>query len=183
MSFEIFTKRLSLHDFTLEDISSYVSLYTNESYTQFYSVQDSDLQFQERLAHSFFESARLTPRKSYSLAIKSRHKNNFLGVISLRLQEKNSATIGCGISSNHQGQGYAFEAMTGILDFGFNSLNIETVIAETILENKSAINLCKRLHFYRIEGGELVRIRGRLLFSLNIGFALFLERGACLSSW
>lgn len=149
MTFKLETARLYLQDFSENDIASYVELYTEPSYCRFYSESDSDLEFQRQIAKTFIAKAALNPRQDYTLSIIEKTSNTFIGIISLRLEENKTASVGCGLSVASQGRGYAEEAMTKLLEYAFDDLGVERIIAETISENKAAVYLCEKFGFVR----------------------------------
>lgn len=67
------------------------------------------------------------------------NKNCYLGIV-----------IG---KKDAQGKGYGFEAMTLIIDYAFNILNLNKITIEVVEYNQNAIHLYKKLGF--IEEGNL----------------------------
>jgi len=57
------------------------------------------------------------------------------------------------ISSEYQGKGIAYESIYMLLDYGFNTLNINKIISDSFSDNLAIIKLSKKLGF--IEEGTL----------------------------
>ena len=166
--FSLLTSRLYLRDFQDKDIKAYVVLYQNEQYTRFYPTIDCRIEFQTELAKSFIERSKETPRKDYSLAINNRLVKDFVGTVSMRLDEDNAASIGCGIALKHQYKGYAQEAMQAMIDFAFCEIKVQRIIASTINENNAAVSLCMRLGFNALPNSIEKRvIRGQQFTSVQ----------------
>jgi RimJ/RimL family protein N-acetyltransferase len=51
------------------------------------------------------------------------------------------------ISSDFQGKGIAFEAVNLVLDYGFNTLNIQKIISDSFADNTAIIKLSEKLGF------------------------------------
>ena len=51
------------------------------------------------------------------------------------------------ISSNFQGKGIGFEAIHMILDYGFNTLNLNKIVSDSFVDNIAIIKLSKKLGF------------------------------------
>ncbi|WP_242026637.1 GNAT family N-acetyltransferase [Phormidium tenue] len=61
------------------------------------------------------------------------------------------ATLGYGLSAEHQGQGYMTEAGKAIIAYAFDDLNLHRVMANYMPHNHRSANVLKRLGF-QIEG-------------------------------
>jgi len=53
--------------------------------------------------------------------------------------------LGYRLLKRHWGKGYAAEAATACLDYGFNTLNLEKIIGTAMKENKASINVFEKL--------------------------------------
>ena len=59
------------------------------------------------------------------------------------------AEIGFTLARRHQGQGYATEALSGLLDHAFRDLDLHRVKAICDVKNKPAVSLLERLGMRR----------------------------------
>ncbi len=71
---------------------------------------------------------------------------SFVGWCGLwRLIETNEIEVGYAIRKKFWGKGYATEAANRILQYGFEELNLEKIVAVATPENKASQNVMKRL--------------------------------------
>jgi len=99
--------------------------------------------------NEFAASSVVTPRRMFQLAIVERSTEGLIGTCGLRLQEDRQASMGCGLDVARQGQGFAREAVEALLGWGFGSFDIHRVFAETLADNRAAVDLCERLGMRR----------------------------------
>ncbi|MEA3404189.1 MAG: GNAT family protein [Pseudomonadota bacterium] len=144
MGFMLKTRNLILRDFSIDDLNGYVAFTQDEKYQRFYSESDCSLEKSRELVESFVEQSLESPRTKYQLAITEKGKQEIIGTCGLRLEAEGQASIGCGVAREQQCSGYAEEAMSMLVHFGFQELEVHRVYAETIEENRAAINLCKK---------------------------------------
>lgn len=77
-----------------------------------------------------------------------------LGLHFLKDQSK-QALIGCTLSKAHHGKGYATEAIRAIIDYLFNELNKNLIIASIDPGNTKSIRLFERLGFRKAESSPM----------------------------
>lgn len=147
--FSIETKKLILRDMELKDEAAFVAMSQNKKYQRFYSEEDCDPQTYQNLTRLFIKQAKENPRKEYQLAIEYKRTNEFIGTVCLRVENNLQASMGCGLSRNFQGGKLILEAVSALVNFGFNELDVHRIYAETISENTAAIKLCEKLGMRR----------------------------------
>ncbi|HAS8300223.1 TPA: N-acetyltransferase [Vibrio vulnificus] len=145
MTFTITTERLILRDFTPHDVEAYFQQCQDPKYQRFYSDEDCSAEKCAFLVNLFYEQAQQSPRQAYHLAVTDRFTGEFMGIAGLRLENDQQASSGCGLKRTFHHSGLALEAMSALLDFAFNQLNVHRVYAETISKNRPAIKLCRQL--------------------------------------
>jgi len=59
--------------------------------------------------------------------------------------------LGCVLLAQHQGKGFMTLAMQLAINFGFTTMNLKHIWAETTKDNKNALNLFERLNFFVID--------------------------------
>jgi len=64
-------------------------------------------------------------------------------------KEHHRAEIGYALHTAHQGKGLMQEAMTTVLDYGFNKINLHSIEANVNPDNKASIKLLERNNFLR----------------------------------
>ena len=58
--------------------------------------------------------------------------------------------LGCILKGKYQKQGFMTEAMTAIIDFGFDKLGLETIVAWTSRTNFPALSILSKLNFIEV---------------------------------
>ncbi len=71
---------------------------------------------------------------------------NFVGWCGLwRLKETNEIEVGYAIASDYWGKGYATEAAARCLQYGFEELSLEKIVAVAFPENEASQNVMKKI--------------------------------------
>ncbi|MED3054344.1 GNAT family N-acetyltransferase [Bacillus thuringiensis] len=68
--------------------------------------------------------------------------------------EKQTVEIGYGFIEKYWNQGYATEAVRELIDWAFKTGEVETIIAETLLDNYSSMRVLEKLHMKRVNATE-----------------------------
>jgi [ribosomal protein S5]-alanine N-acetyltransferase len=139
------TRRLILRNFERSDVSAYCNLTGDSKYQRFYSEEDCSVERSRQLVEKFVLQSRESDRTGYQMALVLESTGEFIGTAGLRIEPDKQASIGCGVGREYQSAGYAKEAMSALLEYGFEKHDIHRVYADTISENIPAIRLCKML--------------------------------------
>lgn len=132
------TERLRLRDMRLDDEAAFVAITQDERYQRFYSEEDGRAQKYRELTRLFVEQAGERPRRAYQLAIEHKATNALIGTVCLRLESDQQASMGCGMARHCQGHGLMQEAASALAGFGFASLGVHRIYAETLSRNRAA---------------------------------------------
>lgn len=81
--------------------------------------------------------------------------------------ENNSAEIGYELLPEFQGKGFMKEALIKVINFGFNELNLRTIEAFTVINNKSSINTLLKFNFIQNTAFESLEEENLLMFTLT----------------
>ncbi|MGN4847318.1 GNAT family N-acetyltransferase [Bacillus cereus group sp. MYBK134-1] len=68
--------------------------------------------------------------------------------------ENQTVEIGYGFIEKYWNQGYATEAVKELIDWAFKTGEVETIIAETLLDNYSSMRVLEKLHMKRVNATE-----------------------------
>jgi RimJ/RimL family protein N-acetyltransferase len=149
---EIVTERLILRDFVPGDFEAFFATTNDPEHQTFYSDREMTRTFWEELFERILAGTVAPDRTAYQLAICLK-TGELIGTCGVRIEEAEhrQASYGGGIARAYWGGGYAYEASQQIIDFGFSSLPIHRVYAETISENRRSRVLAERLGM-RLEG-------------------------------
>ena len=74
-------------------------------------------------------------------AIVSKDTQEFLGTCALVGEEENAFEIGYRFSQKHWGNGYGLEILNGLINFAFENLKIEKLVAYVDVNNKASIKI------------------------------------------
>ena len=68
--------------------------------------------------------------------------------------EDQTVEIGYGFIEKYWNQGYATEAVRELIDWAFKTGEVETIIAETLIDNYSSMRVLEKLHMKRVNATE-----------------------------
>jgi [ribosomal protein S5]-alanine N-acetyltransferase len=120
-----------------------------------------------------FSSWRVMPNPGTRWALQLRTESTLIGTCGLFKWNRNwrSCTIGYELNPKYQGKGLMTEALTPMIDWGFQEMDLNRIVAEIHPENAASISLARHLGF--VEEGRLRqagfwggRFEDFLLFSL-----------------
>lgn len=160
------TRRLILRDFVPEDLDALVTYQSDPEYQSFYGPDEHGPQKSRVLLESFIANSAESPRENYQLAIVNPTSSpDPIGNCGVRCRgmDPGFGQFGLELAPHSWGQGFATEAGTAILQFGFRELGVLTIRAITIRENERVTRLARRLGFREIDskpGPEWMHARG-----------------------
>jgi ribosomal-protein-alanine N-acetyltransferase len=101
------------------------------------------------------------------MTLKANHQ--FIGTICLWnvSKEENKAEIGYTLHPDFHGQGYMYEALHKVLDFGFNQMKLSSIEAYTHRENEPSAKLLLKSNFKLDENHVITDGRQDIVFSLR----------------
>jgi RimJ/RimL family protein N-acetyltransferase len=148
MSLPIETERLVLRRFTLEDACDLRALVADASFSRAVPEMEPTglgiLRYIERqLAYQAFE-----PERVFDLAIERRADHLVIGLLTL-VRRDQAGAIGWALGVDFRQRGYAAEAAAAMLDYGFASLGLCRVEAETSVHNEPSWRLMEHLGMRR----------------------------------
>jgi RimJ/RimL family protein N-acetyltransferase len=144
------TERLILRRFVDSDLVPFLA-YRNDPEVARYQAWESCT---EREATAMIEEMKSLqpgiPCEWFQFAIELRETAALIGDCALKVeQDGQQAEIGFTLSREHQGKGYAQEAVSRLLDYAFRDLRLHRVVAITDRENEPSIALLERLGMRR----------------------------------
>jgi RimJ/RimL family protein N-acetyltransferase len=88
-----------------------------------------------------------SPRKKFQLAIVLKEENRLIGNCGIRLPQAHAHTadIGYEIDDRYWQRGYATEAATALLAFGFEQLYLHRIWAQCVLENTASAHVLEKI--------------------------------------
>lgn len=145
------SERLFLRRFRDSDLAPFVA-YRNDPEVARYQSWDI---FDEREARAFVREMGSAqpgvPGEWFQFAIESKETGEFVGDCALQVdgQEPYRAEIGFTLAREHQGRGFASEAVSRLLDYAFGVLGLHRVVAIADCRNESSWALLERIGMRR----------------------------------
>ena len=145
------SERLVLRRFKDSDLDLFVA-YRNDPEVARYQSWDS---FDEREARAFIREVGSAqpgvPGEWFQFAIESKETGGLVGDCALQVdgQEPCRAEIGFTLAREHQGKGFASEAVSRLLDYAFEKLSLHRVVAIADCRNGPSWALLERIGMRR----------------------------------
>ncbi|WP_339190205.1 GNAT family protein [Paenibacillus sp. FSL R5-0490] len=139
------TERLIIRDILETDwksIHSYTSMTEVTQHTAWGPNTEEDTRAYVQFV---LDTQQAHPREGYELAICLKSDGRLLGGVGIHLMEKTNAEIGYVLNPTYQGKGYAAEAASALLGFGFNELDVHRIYAKCRPHNTASENVMKKI--------------------------------------
>jgi RimJ/RimL family protein N-acetyltransferase len=151
------SERLILRRFADSDLAPFLA-YRNDPEVARYQAWESCTEHEASAMIEEMKSLQPgAPGEWFQFAIELKQTGALIGDCALKVeQDGRQAEIGFTLSREHQGKGYAREAVSRLLDYAFGDLGLHRVVAITDRENVPSFTLLERLGMRR--EGKFVRI-------------------------
>ncbi|MBB3110078.1 RimJ/RimL family protein N-acetyltransferase [Paenibacillus phyllosphaerae] len=139
------TERLLLRDFVMEDWQ-HVHVYASDPAVAVHMLWGPNTEadtrgYLELMADQQSES----PRKAFELAVVLKATNTLIGGCGLHIAAPHQGEIGYCFNPQYWGNGFASEAASALLAFGFDTLDLNRIYATCRPANTASANVMKRL--------------------------------------
>jgi RimJ/RimL family protein N-acetyltransferase len=156
---QLLTERLVLHKHTMDDLPAFTSFAIDKEATRFLLFPEDKktpegARWMLEMAIANYDG----DARHLSISIADRATDAFLGSCGLSGLSGNSFEVYYAVLLAHQGQGIATEAVRALVDYSFNTLEIEELVAFVSPENRPSVRVAEKLGFER---GELTEHMGR----------------------
>lgn len=151
MKFE--TERLILRDFVKDDCQRVLAYQSDPLYLRYNGWTERTPEDVQEFVGWFLNQQLQEPRIKFQLAIILKSNNQLIGNCGVRMDKFDSveADIGYELDPKHWNQGYASEAASAIVDFGFNHFHVHRIWANCIVDNTSSAHVLEKLGM-KLEG-------------------------------
>ena len=146
MTLPIDTQRLLLRRFAREDQADLLALAAQPSVTAVLSgrlpATQEGVSAYIDLQNSFqpFEQD-----KVFELAVERKEDGRVMGLVGLIRRDHRQGEVGWVLGVDYRCQGYATEAARALIDYGFNSLGLHRIHADTNSDNLASLRVMERL--------------------------------------
>jgi RimJ/RimL family protein N-acetyltransferase len=150
MSLPIVTERLIIRRYTHDDISDVLGLASHPSFgwliSQKTRVTEEDVReyIDRQISYQPFEKDVV-----FELAVERQDDGRVIGLLGMIRRDHLQGEIGWGLGVEYRGQGYATEAARGLVDYGFSSLGLHRIYANTDNDNIASWRVMERLGMRR----------------------------------
>ena len=144
-------ERTRLREFRMDDADDCAAIIGDDRVTTFMSFDSRPHEAAVALMEQAAELASAEPRTEFYMGITSHDDDTVIGFIRLALSGVKAAKLGYAIHADHWHHGYASDAASTMIDFGFETLGLHRITAAIGPINKRSISLVERIGF-RYEG-------------------------------
>ena len=147
------TERLILRDFVQDDWRRVLEYQSDPLYLRYYDWTERTPEAVQEFVGWFLDHQAQKPRIKYQLAVVLKSNNQLIGNCGIRMDEVNAleADIGYELDPKHWNHGYATEAASAIVDFGFNNFGLHRVWSWCVADNVGSVHVLEKLGM-RLEG-------------------------------
>src|SRR5262249_36082486 len=148
---QLMSARLVLRRFRTEDIATFVRYRADPDVARFQSWENFTIEDGIRFFDWVSTQHPDTAGEWFQFAVARRDTEDIIGDCGLHAltEPVGEVEIGFTLAPEHQGHGYASEAVGCLLDYVFDRLGKERVVALTDVRNDPSIALLERLRFVR----------------------------------
>ena len=147
------TARLLLREFVTCDWPDVLAYQRDPRYLQYYPWTGRTEAEAQDFVQMFVDQQREQPRRKFQLAITLPEEGRLIGNCGIRRKPDNDweADIGYELAPEYWGQGYATEAATAMVEYGFRELRLHRISSWCIGDNAASARVLERLGL-KLEG-------------------------------
>lgn len=141
------TNRLLMRDFTEYDWSRVLAYQSNPLYLRYYHWTQRTPQDVQLFIQNFITQQSEKPRIKFQLAIILQSEQKLIGNCGIRKESHDSqeAEIGYELDPNYWKNGYATEAASEIIRFGFKELKLHRISSHCVADNIASARVLEKL--------------------------------------
>lgn len=132
------SKRLRLRPFVLDDVSEICRLASNPKLSKMtahvpypYTIEHAQVWVQKQIHAQDLDT-------HHSFAIEQKREQHLIGVVSLAMQDRESAVLGYWIGEVYWNRGYCTEAVTCLFGYAAAELKLTKITASHLVENPAS---------------------------------------------
>lgn len=136
-----------MRDFVESDWEAVLAYQSDPLYLRYYHWTHRTEAGVRNFIQMFLDHQKEQPRQKFQLALVLKSENRLIGNCGIRINnpEMREANIGYELDRRYWGQGYATEAARAILHFGFETLGLRRIWAQTIAENVGSARVLEKI--------------------------------------
>ena len=171
------TKRLNIRELEWIDIDNIHQLHSLPETDEFNTLGIPEtIEVTEKILSEWLNAQNQLPRNAYIFGIDLKNENEFIGLIAINLGKINykTAEVWFKIHKDFWRKGYTTEALSEILDFGFNQLQLHRIEAGCAVENVASSKVLEKVGMIR-EGMKRKKLPIRGEWKDNYFYAILEE--------
>lgn len=144
------TERLLLREITKNDSNAIFSCFSNEDVTRYYGQEKlNKIEQAEELVNFFSNSYK--EKKGIRWGIERKGIQDFIGTIGFNAwsPKHKRAEIGYELHPEHWRKGYTYEALSKVIQYGFDEFSLTRIGAVVFIDNKASNKLLTKAGFQR----------------------------------
>lgn len=147
------TKRLVLRELHKDDWQEVLRYQSDPRYLEFYSWAERTAEDVRDFVAMLVALQHEHPRTKFQLAIMLKQSGELIGNCGVRMNRSDAteADIGYELAPGHWGNGYATEAATAMVEYGFNELGVHRIWSWCIADNVRSVRVLENVGL-RMEG-------------------------------
>lgn len=142
------TKRLRIREISLNDLENIHALHALAETDQYNTLGIPEhIQTTEKIVNEWLAAQNTNPQVSYIFCIEHIDTKQFIGLIALNVGKPTfrMAEVWYKTHVKHWRNGYTSEALTKLLDFGFNTLQLHRIEAGCAVENIASSKVLEKV--------------------------------------
>ena len=141
------TNRLDLVEIKQMHLDDLYKLFSDENVTRFYNLLPLKNGKEAQKSIDWFQ-ARFKDKLGIRWGIAIKGQENIIGTVGFNnFTKRHRANIGYDLKTEHWNNGYITEALTTVISFGFNQLEINRIEAEVMQGNVISEKVLEKLNF------------------------------------
>jgi len=141
------TKRLELVEITQLHLKDIYNLFADENVTRFYNLLPLTVESEAQKFIDWFET-RFNDKLGIRWGISLKGELNIVGTIGFNnYTKRHRANIGYDLQTAYWNNGIMTEALSAVINFGFNELQVNRIEAEVMQGNVNSERLLNKLNF------------------------------------
>lgn len=142
------TERLRLREISKDDVKSIFAIFSNESVTRYYGQETLHRVEQAEAFVDFFANS-YKEKRGIRWGIERKEIPGIIGTVGFNAwsPKHKRAEIGYEIHPEHWRKGYTLEAVSKVIQYGFNGLELTRIGAVVFLENEASNTLLTKVGF------------------------------------
>ena len=140
-------ERTRIREFRLDDADDCAVIIGDDRVTSFLSFDSRPPEAGVAMVEHAAKAAAVDPRSEFYMGVTTEDNDTVIGFIRLALTGVKAAKLGYAIHADHWHKGYASDAVSTMIAYGFDSLGLHRITAAIGPDNKRSIDLVERIGF------------------------------------